>query len=199
MSSCSEGMHTSHALPCPTTRGYFITSPKLSHESWHQFRPSSGPKLISSLLDHEYVSKLCRHGFPSTRTQSIPRHPNTHTVNRHGAFTLATPRLAFIDGQYDPWREATVHSESYNGGGRRANTVHEPFWLIPNATHHWDQNGLPYSRGGSTGAGHHRVVGNQPEERDEPEYIQRAHRVLVDAVSAWVDEWHRERHASVRA
>lgn len=169
-----------------TARGYFITSPKLPEGNLF---PSTGPKLISSLLDHEYVSKICRHGFPSSSPEfAIPSHPQTHLVNDLGGFNIDQKRLAFIDGQYDPWREATVHSESYNGGGRRGNTLEKPFWVIPNGTHHWDENGLPHDR---ENQGQHRVVGRH--SRTTPKDIQEVHDLLVDSVKSWVAEWDREK------
>ncbi|CAO1616575.1 unnamed protein product [Sympodiomycopsis kandeliae] len=170
-----------------TTWGYFITSPKVG------FNHHSGPKLISSLLDHEYQSKLCRHGFPPGKHNSIPKRPDVDSVNKLGNFKIEVDRLAYIDGQYDPWKEMTVHSETFNNGGIRSNTLNKPFWIIPNGTHHWDENGLPHNS--NQEGSHHRIVHNRPEEdgAQVPQDIRKVHQLLVGAVKDWVQQWDQER------
>lgn len=60
-------------------------------------------------------------------------------VNKYGGFNLRYPRLAFVDGEWDPWRAAGPHAI---GLPTRPSTVSEPFILIAKAVHHWDENGL---------------------------------------------------------
>lgn len=60
---------------------------------------TSGPKLISSLIDLEYTSEMCRKGFPAGQHYSVPAHPNVDEINRIGNFSIDVDRLAFIDGQ----------------------------------------------------------------------------------------------------
>ncbi|KAI3481260.1 hypothetical protein L1887_56476 [Cichorium endivia] len=57
-------------------------------------------------------------------------------------FALAVDRLAFVDGQYDPWRPATVHSEEFAAGGNRADTVTTAVQAHPDCWHHCDENGV---------------------------------------------------------
>jgi len=48
-----------------------------------------------------------------------------------------------IDGDRDPWRPATAHASPFiETATNRTNTISEPFILIENAVHHFDENGL---------------------------------------------------------
>jgi hypothetical protein len=95
--------------------------------------PADQLPLISRLIDLEYSSIICREAF------NITTSPNTNAVNKYGGWDAAYERLAFIDGQADPWIEATPHSSHVEG---RASTASQPFILIEGAVHHWDENGL---------------------------------------------------------
>lgn len=59
----------------------------------------SGPKVLSALLDLDYVSEICHKGFAEGKHFKMPEHPNTTEVNRLGAFSIEMDRLAFINGQ----------------------------------------------------------------------------------------------------
>jgi hypothetical protein len=61
-------------------------------------------------------------------------------VNELGSFALSSSRLAIINGQYDPWRPASGHSEEYAFGGARHDSLDRPFILIPDCWHHCDSN-----------------------------------------------------------
>ena len=78
-------------------------------------------------------------------------------------------RLAFIDGQYDPWRPATVHSEEYAYGGNRPDTVQRPFKLIPDCWHHCDENGVK-------------------DEKKTPERVRLIHEQQVAFVKEWLKQ-----------
>lgn len=88
--------------------GYFITAPPPARPnddptSPTTFLPASGPKLISSLLDLERTSEVCRKGFPAGEHFKMPSRPDFDDVNRRGAFAMEMDRLAFVDGEFDPW------------------------------------------------------------------------------------------------
>ena len=107
---------------------------------WGYLQTGSGvPKdqlpLISRTIDLEYTSLVCKYGF------NITTPPNTDAVNKYGGYNISYPRLAFVDGQQDPWRPATPHAFA-QGAKHRKSTVSEPFILIAGAVHHWDENGL---------------------------------------------------------
>lgn len=115
-----------------TTWGYHITAPPTSRRADPSnpatFTPS-GPKLISSLLNLDYVSEVCRRGYPPGKFNKLPPRPRVWEVNDIGGFHLSKERLVFIDGQNDPWREATPHSDTFAAGGARRSTLQTPFLL----------------------------------------------------------------------
>lgn len=65
--------------------------------------PAGQLPLISRLLDLEYESIVCRAGF------NITTPPDTEAINKYGGYDINYPRLAIIDGEYDPWRPVTPH------------------------------------------------------------------------------------------
>lgn len=95
--------------------------------------PSTQLPLISRTITLAYESLVCRDAF------NVSHPPDTAVINAYGGYDLSYPRLAFIDGEQDPWRGVTPHAP---GAKSRANTVEEPFLLISGAVHHWDENGL---------------------------------------------------------
>ncbi|KAI0205309.1 serine carboxypeptidase S28-domain-containing protein [Astrocystis sublimbata] len=105
---------------------------------WGYLQTGSGvPKnelpLISRTIDLEYSAVICREAFNLTKPA------NVDAINKYGGFNLSYPRLAFVDGEWDPWRAAGVHAI---GLPERESTTAEPFILIDKAVHHWDENGL---------------------------------------------------------
>ncbi|KAF8236003.1 hypothetical protein L208DRAFT_1253713 [Tricholoma matsutake] len=106
------------------------------------------PHIISCRLTLEYESKICKQirnfhyfilAFPPRKYFAVPSLPNIMAINALGDFDLAADCLAFIDGEVDPWRPDTPHSDDVKD---REDTILRPFKLIPNAIHHWDENGL---------------------------------------------------------
>ena len=89
--------------------------------------------LISRTVTLEYASVVCKEAF------GITTKPNVTAINKYGSLGISYPRLAFVDGEVDPWRPAGPHAT--NAPPRRS-TVEEPFILIEDAVHHWDENGL---------------------------------------------------------
>lgn len=83
--------------------------------------------MVSRLIDLEYASIMCREAFGIYRPSDVNR------VNKYGGFDIEYERLAFIDGEVDPWRPATPHSELARP---RKSTLEKPFILIEGAGHH---------------------------------------------------------------
>ncbi|EPQ32464.1 uncharacterized protein PFL1_00659 [Pseudozyma flocculosa PF-1] len=126
-----------------TTWGYIMTSPPVAAAWTKEGRPiASGPKLISTLVDYDFAHDICVRGFPKGEVNEVPPRPRVDEVNELGGFDIQMDRLAFVDGQFDPWRPATLHSEEFNYGGARPDTVLRPFQLIPHCWHHCDENGV---------------------------------------------------------
>lgn len=160
-----------------TQWGYFMTAPPVvPHEKRgpHDFR-TSGPKLVSTLLDLEYTSEMCRKGFAGGKHFRVPAHPDVGAINKLGNFSLEMDRLAFIDGQFDPWRPATVHSTTHAYGGARLDTLDRPFKLISDCWHHCDENG-------------NRTM--------EPPRIQAIHAQEIDFVQHWLRQWPKGKKAA---
>lgn len=70
---------------------------------------------------------MCRKAFGIYEPSDVDR------VNKYGGFDIEYERLAFVDGEVDPWRPASPHAE---GARPRKNTLDKPFILIEGAVHH---------------------------------------------------------------
>lgn len=66
--------------------------------------PANRLPLISRTLTLEHETVICREAF------NITDPPDVGLVNEYGGYDISYPRLAFVDGQWDPWREATPHA-----------------------------------------------------------------------------------------
>jgi len=144
-----------------TQWGYFFTAPP----------DENSPRIVSRLHTLENESKICRQAFPPGEYFTVPPLPNVSSVNVLGSFFIAKDRLAIIDGEVDPWRPMTPHSQYF--APERPDTVNEPFKLIPNGVHHWDENGLR-------------------DPKQEPAEIEKIHREEVEFVKAWLQDFKRK-------
>lgn len=118
-----------HRVRIQTT--YTLSQSKLTLPRWGYFATGSGVPagqlpLISRVIDLNYTSAVCRYAYNMTKP------PNVEAINKHGGFNFSYPRLAFIDGERDPWRAATPHKI---GLPERKSTVDEPFILIEGGVH----------------------------------------------------------------
>ncbi|KAF8628691.1 hypothetical protein AX15_003751 [Amanita polypyramis BW_CC] len=139
-----------------TQWGYFSTAPPTYH-----------PRIVSKLLTLEYESKICRQAYPPGEHFQVPNLPNVTAVNVLGDFYIAADRLAFIDGEVDPWLPNTPHSEYAQD---REDTILRPFKLIPNGVHHYDEYGL-------------RNISEEPPE------IRQVHEEMISFVREWLKDW----------
>ncbi|KAF8754379.1 Peptidase S28 [Rhizoctonia solani] len=133
--------------------------------TWQGAPPNQAyPTIVSRRLTLDYTSAICRQAFPPGEHISVPDWPNVTAVNALGDYGLSADRLAFIDGDEDPWLPATPHSPH---APERADTVLRPFKLIRTGVHHHDENGVePHS--------------------EEPAHIQAIHRQEIEFVKAWL-------------
>ena len=127
--------------------------------------PSDQLPLISRAIDLEYSSIVCRDAF------NLKEPAKVENVNKYGAFNISHSRLAFVDGEWDPWRAAGVHA--FNAPERKS-TTSEPYILIDRAVHHWDENGL---------------FPNETTPDLPPPPVAEAKREIVEFVRKWVEEW----------
>ncbi|KAJ7862591.1 peptidase S28 [Mycena olivaceomarginata] len=124
------------------------------------------PSMISKFVDVEYSSKICKQAYPPGEFFQVPPMPNVEDVNKLGGFNIAHDRLAIIDGEVDPWRFDCPHS-FVSPTKVREDTPLRPFKLIPNAVHHYDENGLA-------------------DHSQEPPEIQAIHQQEVEFVKGWL-------------
>ncbi|KAL1702481.1 serine carboxypeptidase S28-domain-containing protein [Schizophyllum commune] len=144
-----------------TQWGYFTTAPP----------DPSHPRILSKLITLAHESKICKQAFPPGKHFTVPSMPNVTAVNVLGDFDIRAERLAIIDGEVDPWRPDTPHSEDAN---EREDTISEPFKLIPNGVHHYDEYGYV-------------------NLADEPPEIQQIHGEMILFVTEWLKEWNATR------
>ncbi|KAI9727347.1 MAG: hypothetical protein M1828_006967 [Chrysothrix sp. TS-e1954] len=148
-----------------------ISWPYMYCTQWGFLQTGSGvPKdqlpLISRTLDLDYESLICKYAFNMTTPA------NTTAINQYGGYDIAYPRLANIGGQWDPWRPATPLAPEAKPW-HRVNDSSEPFLLIADAVHHWDENGL---------------FPNQTTEMLPPEPIKLVQGQEVAFVKSWLEE-----------
>jgi hypothetical protein len=92
---------------------------------------------MSRVLTTEYDARPCLVAFNRTLKDI-----DVDSINQYGAFGIGidVPRLAFIDGQADPWLFAGAHAPT---APKRADSILAgPFVELDGAVHHWDENGL---------------------------------------------------------
>ncbi|KAK0703085.1 serine carboxypeptidase S28-domain-containing protein [Lasiosphaeria miniovina] len=132
--------------------------------------PATQLPLISRLIDLNYTSAICRLAFDISTPSDVA------SINKHGGFGISYPRLAIIDGEKDPWRAATPHAL---GLPPRPSTASQPFLLIADGVHHWDENGLFPNQ---------TVPGVLP-----PEPVAQAQATEAVFVKQWMREWTKTR------
>ncbi|KAF4617719.1 hypothetical protein D9613_006175 [Agrocybe pediades] len=143
-----------------TQWGYFTTAPP----------DQKLPRIVSRLLTLGYESKICKQAFPPGDHFTVPSLPNVTAVNALGDFWIAADRLAIIDGEVDPWRPDTPHSSD---APDREDTILQPFKLIPNGVHHYDEYGLA-------------------NILEEPAEIRKIHAEMIFFVNSWLRDWNAE-------
>jgi hypothetical protein len=128
------------------------TSDASSFKYWQDGAPSNVSSIISRLVNPAYWERQCPLYFPPENgyTYGIA---NGKTVDDVNAYTggwnyVNTTRLIWINGQYDPWKDATVSSD-YRPNGPLVSTSQAPVSVIPGGIHCSD---LIYSSGTSTTA-----------------------------------------------
>lgn len=148
----------------------------ISHR-WGYLATGSGVPLdqlpmISRTIDIPYNAKICVEAFNITTPSDV------EIINKHGGFNLSYPRLAFVDGEWDPWRAATPHAI---GLEERRDTIDEPFRLIAKAVHHWDENGR---------------FANETTPELPPLAVKEVQQYEVEFVTEWLKEWKAEKKST---
>lgn len=131
----------------------------------YQVAPSTGPSLISRVIQVDYTQQWCKWAFPDGTHNSIPSTPNLTYINRYGDLNFSADRLAFIGGYSDVWLDLTYHS---NNASARYSTDLHPAYLLASGGHHWDSYG----------------VGNISREAQS---IQQVHFFEIRVVRRWLE------------
>ncbi|CAI6093388.1 unnamed protein product [Clonostachys chloroleuca] len=121
--------------------------------------------MMSRLVDLEYSSQICKDAFNITGVA------NLDAINKYGGFGISYHRLAFLDGEWDPWRAAGVNALTQP---KRNSTTAEPVILIDDAVHHWDENG---------------VYPEQVTPDFPPKAVQSAKQEIKEFVAEWLKEF----------
>ncbi|KAK7746030.1 hypothetical protein SLS53_002752 [Cytospora paraplurivora] len=129
-----------------------------------QAAAKQGKSLLSRVLDGNYTQEQCNLAFPPGKYNSIPSSPNIDLWNSYGGYDLQADRLAFVDGNQDPWLDACYHS---NLAPQRYSSDLHPAYLIVDGGHHWDSYGIL-------------------DVPDEPQFIRETHYWQVRTVKKWL-------------
>ncbi|OCF56353.1 serine carboxypeptidase [Kwoniella mangroviensis CBS 10435] len=140
---------------------------------WGYFMPAplEGPRIISNKLTLEYTSKICRQAFPPGKHFTVPEWPDVEEVNQRGDYEIEYDRLAFIDGDRDPWRPMTPQSD---WAPRRKSSVNRPVHLIFDGVHHYDENGLE-------------------DHSKEPPRIKDVHELEINFIQEWIAQFNEQK------
>ncbi|KAK7885404.1 hypothetical protein LTR67_010582 [Exophiala xenobiotica] len=131
-------------------------------------QPYGTPSLLSRAINLNYTQQWCTWAFPkgplSPQAVPSPHGPNLTWYNKYGDFDISSPRLSFIDGGSDVWRDVCYH-------GHNASTRYgEHQMLISGGGHHWDSYGILNISA-------------------EPDFIRAAHQWELKQVMGWMKEW----------
>ncbi|KAH7317866.1 peptidase S28 [Rhexocercosporidium sp. MPI-PUGE-AT-0058] len=107
---------------------------------WQSGAPLHETTIISRLITGDYWQKQCSLFFPTVngftyRSNASPDN-NVHQVNKYtkGWRLEDTTRLIWTNGQFDPWKAASMSSE-YREGGPFPGSATAPLQIIPGGFH----------------------------------------------------------------
>ncbi|KAH7317225.1 peptidase S28 [Rhexocercosporidium sp. MPI-PUGE-AT-0058] len=102
---------------------------------WQDGAPRGTPTIVSRLVTAEYWQRQCGLLFPEVNGYtygSTNPNINVHSVNKYtkGWRLDDTARLIWTNGEFDPWRTASMSSE-FRPGGPLDSTAQHPLQIIP--------------------------------------------------------------------
>jgi len=106
---------------------------------WQTAPPAPLPRWRSQLLNVAYNELGCVQSFGD----GIQRTPAVDTINAaYGAQSINVPRVAYVNGELDPWRRLSVYAAPVAPAPPRdPNDPMQPMWLIKGGSHCTDFNG----------------------------------------------------------
>lgn len=123
---------SSHLLGCSHSN---ICVFYFSFEWWQTGAPLTKPTLVSRLVNADYWRKQCPLHFPNGG-YALAEGKRAKDVNHWtGGWSVTnTTRAMHTNGQFDPWRDATL-SSIYRPGGPVESTKELPVRLVKGGTH----------------------------------------------------------------
>ncbi|OMP83342.1 putative serine protease K12H4.7 [Diplodia seriata] len=107
---------------------------------WQDGAPAGTPSIVSRLVTAEYWERQCALFFPDDGSGFTYGHAEGKTVADVNAYTggwsvaNATTRLVWTNGEFDPWKDATVSSD-FRPEGPLESTAAAPVFMIPEGIH----------------------------------------------------------------
>ncbi|KUI61468.1 putative serine protease EDA2 [Cytospora mali] len=141
---------------------------------WQDGAAYGTPSIVSSLVSAEYWQRQCPLYFPGPGTVGSEDGKNvsaTNTFTKGWDIAGTTTRLIFTNGQYDPWKDATVSSD-FKPGGPYNGTADAPVQVIPDGIHCSDM----IAENGVVNAGVQAAIDNE-----------------ISVISNWVEEYYTEK------
>ncbi|TVY71366.1 putative extracellular serine carboxypeptidase [Lachnellula suecica] len=171
--NASSPMYTDYTVGNPWDRQWMWLLCNEPLDYWQDSAPIGTPTVVSRLITPKYWLNQCNLLFPEVNGYTYgSSNPdiNVDTVNDYtGGWDLEdTTRLMWTNGEYDPWRSASVSSE-FRPGGPLSSTAEHPVQVIPKGIHCSDM----ILRNGRVNAGVQTVIDNE-----------------IAQIKAWVDEYY---------
>ncbi|KAG8942755.1 hypothetical protein FRC04_003525 [Tulasnella sp. 424] len=100
--------------------------------------PGNYSSIVSSLVTPGSNLRQCNHMYPHADGSPGNYHPNTFWNNfEHGGWNLRARNLFVVNGQFDPWRSASISSR---WAPKFHNTPHQRVEVVKGGHHCWDWN-----------------------------------------------------------
>ncbi|KAG8896042.1 hypothetical protein FRC01_012063, partial [Tulasnella sp. 417] len=101
--------------------------------------PGNYSSIVSSLVTVNYKLRECNHMFPNADGTLGNYHPNTYGTNsKHGGgWNIRANNLFVVNGEFDPWRSASLSSR---WAPKFRNTAHQLVEVVKGGHHCWDWN-----------------------------------------------------------
>lgn len=137
---------------------------------WQDGAPANRSSIVSRLVTPAYWERQCPLYFPTEDgyTFGIAENKTEAQVNAYtDGWDITHPRLIYVNGDYDPWREASVSSD-FRTGGKMQSTAEHPVVIVPGGFHTSDL----LIENGEVNAG-----------------VQAAIDAVIAQMKTWVAEW----------
>jgi len=136
--NASSPMYTDWSLSNGVDRQWVWMTCNEPFGYWQDGAPSDRPTIVSRLVNEAYWERQCGLFFPPMDGQayglSTGKTYDTENNYTGGWFIDNSTRLVYVNGEFDPWREAGVSSE-FRPGGPLQGTDKVPVSVVPGGYH----------------------------------------------------------------